>query len=277
MLHNTSIETLLTNMNLEIDLNKVTIANFIYKGVLEKPKAELIQWLYKVLHTGNIEVNKNQIIKSLNDLDSNIIKRLKDPEIKMPVQKQEVHNKSYPIIHGVRIHEDVGIDQFISVPCFRPNLTPGFFMFVNTENGLHNGNVKRHYIYADTPEYGIETWVNCVEKLMSEKASFSAKVLSSSANYPRNDALVFYSSKDTQKVQEILVNEINKNPIRNIKGSLLAKKLVHNLYVADEPIQRQGMHQSFGEHRCNAIADAIQDHFITGVEFKLLLKQRLLS
>lgn len=59
MLHNTSIETLLTKMNLEIDLNKVTIANFIYKGVLEKPKAELIQWLYKVLHTGNIEVNKN--------------------------------------------------------------------------------------------------------------------------------------------------------------------------------------------------------------------------
>ena len=61
------------------------------------------------------------------------------------------------------------------------------------------------------------------------------------------------------------------------KGSQLASQLTYNLFTAEEPIQTNGIQQSFGEHRCSAIADAIQDYFITGASFKLLLKQRFIA
>lgn len=96
-------------------------------------------------------------------------------------------------------------------------------------------------------------------------------------NYPRNDALVFYSSKDYVQVEQVLIKEVTENP-KGIKvGSVLAKKVTDNLYTAEEPIMTNGIQQSFDEHRCNAIADAIQDHFVTSVNFKLLLKQRFMS
>ena len=94
---------------------------------------------------------------------------------------------------------------------------------------------------------------------------------------PRNDALVFYSSKDYLKVEEILTQKVQENPRKVKFGSILAKKISENLYTAEEPHMTNEIKQSFGEHRCNAIADAIQDHFITSVNFKLLLKQRLIS
>lgn len=107
--------------------------------------------------------------------------------------------------------------------------------------------------------------------------SFSAKILSSSDSYPRNDALVFYSSEDKDRVEKVLIKYVEKSPIKIKEGSQLASQLTYNLYTAEEPIQTNDIQQSFGEHRCSAIVDAIQDYFITGASFKLLLKQRFIA
>ena len=75
-------------------------------------------------------------------------------------------------------------------------------MFVHTNNGLHMNKVTRHYIYADTPQYAIELWSKCVNELVEKNVSFSAKVLSSSDSYPRNDALVFTVVKIKKKLKK---------------------------------------------------------------------------
>ncbi|MBA8760065.1 hypothetical protein GWK87_07135 [Staphylococcus schleiferi subsp. coagulans] len=277
IMNDNSIESLTHEFLLEVDLDRVRLLDKMYTGVLEKPKNELMQWLYAVLHTGNIKIEKQNTIKTLNDLDDKIIKQLKDPGILTPAKVQEINNKKYPMIHGIRIKEEVNNQGTIKLPCFRPNLTPGFFMFVNTNEERLVENMKRHYVYADTPEYAINMWGNCVKQLIQHEVSFSSKVLSTASNYPRNDALVFYSSHDKNKVESILIECIQQTPLQIKNGSRIAKRLCYNLYTADDPIQTNHIQQSFGEHRCSAIADAIQDHFITGVDFKLLLKQRLLS
>ncbi|MDG0843983.1 T3SS effector HopA1 family protein [Staphylococcus equorum] len=272
-----SIDNLEKIIKLEADLDQIEINNIRYKGVLEKPKNQLIQWLYSNLHTGNIDSYSNDFIKKLNDLDKKIIDSVEDPGIILKAQKEIVGGKEYTLIHGVRVIGKTDEHESVRLPCFRPNLTPGFFMFVHTENGIHSSPVKRHYIYADNPSYGIDLWAKCVKELVDKNVNFSAKVLSSSDSYPRNDALVFYSSDDYIKVEQILLQKVKENPKVLIDGSLLAKKVYKNLYTAEEPLMTNEIKQSFGENRCNAIADAIQDHFVTSVNFKLLLKQRLIS
>ncbi|MFQ3844747.1 T3SS effector HopA1 family protein [Staphylococcus pseudoxylosus] len=272
-----SIDNLEKLIKIEADLDQIEINNIRYAGVLEKPKNQLIQWLYSNLHTGHTGTDSNHKVHQFNDLDKKITDAVKDPGITLKTQKESVNGKEYPLIHGIRVIGETNEYESIRLPCFRPNLTPGFFMFVYTENGVHLSPVKRHYIYADTPLYGIDLWAKCVNELVKKEISFSAKVLSSSDNYPRNDALVFYSSKDYLQVEQVLIKEVTENP-KGIKvGSVLAKKVTDNLYTAEEPIMTNGIQQSFGEHRCNAIADAIQDHFVTSVNFKLLLKQRFVS
>ncbi|HAB0417283.1 T3SS effector HopA1 family protein [Staphylococcus capitis] len=272
-----SIDNLENIIELRPDLDRVDVNDFSYTGVLEKPKNELIQWLYSTLHTGHVILEDNNSIKNLNDLNQQIVTSVKDPGISIQSQNQIVNGDNYALVHGVRINEKVDECNSLVLPCFRPNLTPGFFMFVHTQNGIHSAPIKRHYIYADSPLYGIPLWAQCIEELIAENIDFSAKVLSSSNNYPRNDALVFYSGKDYLKVERILTQKVQENPkISNI-NSILAEKISENLYTAEEPYMTNGIKQSFGEHRCNAIADAIQDHFITSVNFKLLLKQRLIS
>ena len=93
-------------------------------------------------------------------------------------------------------------------------------MFVHTNNGLHMNKITRHYIYADTPQYAIELWSQCVNELVEKNVRFSAKVLSSSDSYPETMHL-FYSSEDKEKVEKVLIEHIERSPI-DIKK-------VHNL------------------------------------------------
>lgn len=272
-----TLEDLALKIQLETDLNRIQIDNEIYDDVLVKQKGKLKQWLYSMLHTGNLNSQVKQTSKSFNDLNQQIINKIKDPGISVKTRIQNFKGQPYHVIQGLRIKEAENEDNHIVLPCSRPNLTPGFFMFVHTNNGLHINKVKRYYIYADTPHYAINLWSKCVNQLVKNNVSFSSKVLSSSDSYPRNDALVFYSSEDAEKVEKILIEKVEQAPIKMKQGSQLASQLSYNLYTAEEPIQTNDIQQSFGEHRCSAIADAIQDYFNTGVAFKLLLKQRLIA
>lgn len=271
------LEDLAYKIELETDLNKGKIDKETYDDVLENQKSKLKQWLYSMLHTGNLNNQVKQSSKTFNDLNQQIASSIKDPGIRVETSTLNFNGQIYNVIQGIRIKEEVNEGNSIVVPCSRANLTPGFFMFVHTNNGLHINKVTRHYIYADTPQYATELWSKCVNELVEKNVSFSAKILSSSDSYPRNDALVFYSSEDKDKVEKVLIEHVKKAPIKIKKGSQLASQLTYNLFTAEEPIQTNGIQQSFGEHRCSAIADAIQDYFITGASFKLLLKQRFIA
>ncbi|MEC1601794.1 T3SS effector HopA1 family protein [Bacillus halotolerans] len=270
-----SINELYNLLSLKPDLDTIIINGEKYSEVLKKPKSQLVQWLYCTLHTGNLSLMDNIGRYNGTNLDNKISESVKDPTLLVPAKDVKIKDSSLVEVDGVRISSKLNSEGTISLPCFRPNLTPGFFMFVHTNSGQHGQSVQRHYIAADNPDYAISVWSKSISRLVKEKLSFSGKVLSNTSSYPRNDAIVFYSSEDSDKVEKILTDIVVEHPNKEMPGSLLYKKITYNLYTAEEPIIKRGVRQSFGENRCSAIADAIQDHFITNVDFKLLLKQRL--
>ncbi|GAA0132818.1 T3SS effector HopA1 family protein [Bacillus velezensis] len=270
-----SINKLYNLISLKPDLDTIIIKGEKYSEVLKKPKSQLVQWLYCTLHTGNLSLMDNIERYHSSNLDDMISNSVKDPTLLVPAKDVKIKDVSLVEVDGVRINSKLNSEGTVCLPCFRPNLTPGFFMFVHTKSGRHGQSVKRHYIAADHPNYAISVWSKSITKLVKEKLSFSGKILSNTSSYPRNDAIVFYSSEDSDKVEKILTDIVVEHPNKEMPGSLLYKKIAYNLYTAEEPIVKNGVQQSFGENRCSAIADAIQDHFVTNVDFKLLLKQRL--
>ncbi|MFT9267829.1 T3SS effector HopA1 family protein, partial [Oenococcus sp.] len=129
------------------------------------------------------------------------------PDRKNSVVVKTIEGPRGPIseLGGVRI-DTAPIHGEISLSSYRPNLTPGFFMYINSDNGLHRIARYRHYVAAVDSEYALQVWSRAVNKLVENNIDFSAKILSNTGSYPRNDALVFYSSDDVQSVEDTLLN-----------------------------------------------------------------------
>ena len=60
-----TLEDLALKIELETDLNRVKIDNETYDEVLENQKSKLKQWLYSMLHTGNLNNQVKQTTKHL--------------------------------------------------------------------------------------------------------------------------------------------------------------------------------------------------------------------
>lgn len=263
------IDQLSEMIQIESDIDLIKCKGNKYAGVMEKSKKNLSRWLYCVLHTGNEKLYTTNFDMSGEKLDQKISNSVIDTKIIV---------KGVPIedmieIGGVRINKRP-IGNEVQLSCLRPNLTPGFCMYVHSVS--HNANQFRHYIAASDPDYAIKIWSAAVNNLAEKNVQFSAKILSNSGSYPRNDAIVFYSNEEVDLVQKELI-DLTRNDSGKITVSPLCEKLGSNLGRAEQPMTLDGIRQSFGEHRCNAIADAIQDVFTTGLDFKFLLKQRFIN
>lgn len=264
-----NVDCLSNLIRIESDLDLIRYKNYEYTNVMKNSQKDLSRWLYCVLHAGNEQLytsNFNVSGKNLSDVISDSV-----VDTKINVKGVKVENMIE--IGGVFINKQP-IGNEIQLSCFRPNLTPGFFMYVHSDS--HNLNKFRHYISANTPEYAIDIWSRAINNLVKKGVRFSAKILSNSDSYPRNDAMVFYSNEDVLLVQEELANLTQKYH-ENAKTSPLCEKLGINLGYAEQPLTLDGIRKSFGEHRCNAIAASIKDVFTTGMDFEVLLKQRFLN
>ena len=80
----TTLEDLALKIEFETDLNKVKIDNETYDEVFENQKSKLKQWLYSMLHTGNLNNQVKQSSKTFNDLNQQIASSIKDPGIRSP-------------------------------------------------------------------------------------------------------------------------------------------------------------------------------------------------
>lgn len=263
------IDQLSEMIQIESDIDLIKYKGNRYAGVMENSKKNLSRWLYCVLHAGNEKLYTKNFDMSGEKLDQKISNSVIDTKIIV---------KGVPVedmieIGGVRINKKP-IGNEVQLSCLRPNLTPGFFMYVHSDS--HNANQFRHYIAASDPDYAIKIWSAAVNNLAEKNIQFSAKILSNSGSYPRNDAIVFYSNEEVDLVQKELI-EITRNDSGRITVSPLCEKIGSNLGRAEQPMTADGIRQSFGEHRCNAIADATQDVFTTGLEFRILLKQRFIN
>lgn len=249
------------------DQDKLEIKGQVFNGVLDNTEFDLIQWLYLVLHVGNPE------IANLNNYDNsqNLTKKIIGESNYETQQYCEVLDNNTVSINGVKVKARPS-EKKITLPCYRPNLSRGFCMFIN---GNHNVNC-RYYVSFSDPEIAIEFWKDTIDKLMKDNYEFSAKILSNSAQYPRNDAVVFYLKHRDKNFENFLISQTERYHFLKNKELLpiLCKKINEQIYYAEQPMEST---ESFGENRCKAIARAIKDYFITGVNFSSLLKRRFES
>ncbi len=273
-----NMANILSRVTVETDTGNIIADGHIFEDCMRKTKGELAQWLYCVLHTGNINSISADTFNKASDITEYIRETVSDPKVLVPITAQNKVTDGIIDYLGVRVRydEEDAKRGTVSLSCHRPCLTPGFYMFVNTEAG-HGNEVIRHYIAARDYKYAVNCWSTAIEKLLADDVKFSAKVLSNTSNYPRNDAVVFYcSAENAEKVRGVLADTVkNMQEDDPMEGSPFCSKVVNNLSCAEQPVKGKAAVQSFGEHRCNCIADAIQDCFTTGLPFEMLLANRL--
>lgn len=263
-----TVSELANMITVHTDLDEVEIAGEVYTGVLKRPKKELSQWLYCVLHAGNshlLDDNNGQ------DLTEKINNCIDDSTLKVPAAYEIVRGEKYAVTNGVRVYAPI-VNGEIELPSKRPNLTPGFFMFVS----MNELGKYRHYVGAANPEEAINFWAEGIKRLQGKGYKFSAKVLSNTGSYPRNDAIVFYSNSDKVNVEKELILLAEELVIDSSKltGSPFMDALVNSLGYGEQPLDSNGIHESLGEQRTKLLALAIRDVFTTGLDLKVLITQR---
>lgn len=258
--------------------------------VLETPWSELVRWLYEELHTGH-HLNLVDPVTELKngELRKAIIEVTDDKGMPIPKKSiQYIQGKTQVTLAGVRVSlgsdiNDSDIDK-LRIPYLRPFLTPGFVMYrCNPSPRLPNMPRRRFYVECDTTHFALSFWSRLLSELSKELVQFSAKILSQQDFYPRNDAIVIYTDDDDTsraKVYDILSHindDLRKDP-PGIRHSCLVESLGSGLSTAMQPLLMPGENEkSFGEHRCEAIANAIRDSFTTYLPFQNLLEARMIS
>lgn len=259
-------------INIDIDLDLVTIGNEKFENCSLRKSSDLSQWLYCVLHTGNPSLlHRDKQVQLTEQIQNTVV----NEKSILCGEAENILGLSCVNLGGVRVYSEDG--ESVAISKCRPNLTPGFFLYMNSvTDGKILSNTDRYYIYADKPSKAIEIWSSIVEKLESISIPFTTKVLSQSSSYPRTDAVVVYSTREfSNEIREVILEIADSKYSNDFEQhtSPLCKKLTNVVSFAQQPKYR-GKNVSFGESRCENIAYAIKDSLITGLDFQMLLKKR---
>lgn len=277
MCNDVSYRDIASRIDIYEDLDEVRIGSERYSQCMEQPVGCLAQWLYCDLHIGHptffddFDINSGSLLDHIEHLipASSVLQRA------VPVPGTDL-----AMINGVAVRTEVA-NGTTSMPCLRPQLSPGFCMFIHTDEQREHGKFPlwRYYLSESSADSALADWQAIVAGLVNSGLSFSTKVLSNIRSYPRNDAIVVYCAEDSSLVEEWLIHFVETRPhlFDSQIHSLLCQQLVGCLSKGEEPITDFGEQQSFGENRCSAIAYAIQDHLATGLAFSTLLKQRFID
>ncbi len=269
-------------ISIDVMSSSVAIGEQSIDSVMTLKRGVLVRWLYANLHAGRGAAEYSQLGAHHPDLENNATHGFEDAIISVPRVEWPRYGAEYSALGGVRV-VDRGQNGFIQVPRLRPRLSPGFVFFMGradmsesdpraAEKGI------RIYIASNDEHYTITVWRALVDNLLRSPLDASLKVVNDSRSHPRSDAIVIYCDRDCQQVTELVVDVVAQNPDSpSMSGetSLLTRRLWENVAAADQPFQSTLRKVSFGEDRCNAIAEAIQDRLLTGVDFLELLKFRL--
>ena len=268
----TNVNQLTKIINIDIDLDLVTIGNEKFENCSLRKSSDLSQWLYCVLHTGNPSLlHRDKQVQLTEQIQNTVV----NEKSILCGEAENILGLSCVNLGGVRVYSEDG--ESVAISKCRPNLTPGFFLYMNsvTDEKILS-NTDRYYIYADKPSKAIEIWSSIVEKLESISIPFTTKVLSQSSSYPRTDAVVVYSTREfSNEIREVILEIADSKYSNDFEQhtSPLCKKLTNVVSFAQQPKYR-GKNVSFGESRCENIAYAIKDSLITGLDFQMLLKKR---
>lgn len=258
-------------ININIDTEEIYFKGNVYKNCLERPVNELSQWLYCNVHNSNsFLLDGEKLGRDIKDECSDLID---DNYIMINPRIEFFGGQKYYSIDGIRICKAQGTNFPLKIPSKRPNLTPGFFMYIHSNEFLK----YRYYVGSSSSLYAMKIWSNGIKKLVSLNVQFSAKILSNTGSYPRNDAVVFYTNDDRDIVEKVLTGIVNefKHPDGYLfDQSPYTEKITGTLTKAEQPINKGDLNKSLGEHRSELTALAIKDSITTGMDFLTLLNQR---
>lgn len=223
---------------------------------------DLSVWLYLHLHVGNPEALGLDALRPDQSFEDAIHDAL--PARRVPLARTAARamfgdgaaGRDVDRVWVVEPADPTGTD--IQLPCARPNLSPGFFMFVHEADVDPTAALNRFYVAHDDPWSALEDWTSSVETLLDHGAPFRTKMLSRRRAYPRHDALVFYGRGDVDNFAGCLRQSRGRRDFAEVSFSRLCRRLPGGVAVGAEPAGPALLGQkSFGEHRCDALADAI--------------------
>lgn len=285
MSHGASASDIARLITVSSDTGDVSIGGERFIDCLTRPKRELIDWLYCVLHVGNPRLLDGFGQDRWDrEFEGCIRASVEDPRISIRATAHsmrcpgDTESKTFTVYDasGVMVVGEEDDPTMLNLPCFRPRLSPGFFMFVhNRPQCLQPGeSVRRYYVSASDPKFALAVWSSAIRELVARDVEFSTKILSNRRSFPRNDALVFYCRDAENSVPEVLQSSLQDAPedLFSSCSPLCASIGVH-LSTASQPLI-DGEERSFGESRCIPIAEAILDYAITGMNFVSLLSNR---
>jgi hypothetical protein len=197
------------------------------------------------------------------DPDWEIIKIERNGE-EIAVEKDDLTLWVFP--HEILIPEDnakIGKKSYIRIEKEFRELFPGFYMAIgNATNEYNRGNVVRIY-WNITAAGAIPLMKNLTIELNAINIPFRFKILKNPHDFSRVDAAVLYMNKQYLrnaknslcKVYQIIRTHLNY-PI-----SFFSKELAPGLSLAESP---PGV-ESFGEHRCRILAEAVYNTYKNGI------------
>jgi hypothetical protein len=225
---------------------------------------DLTAWLYAALHAGNPNVFAPASILPDVEFEEQIRASVTDAGILVPVDRVRPGERGGHLaeLHRVRLllteaelEPGTGLAR---ISALRPNLSPGFFMYLGNHHLAPRVELTRYYLGADSGERALAVWSESIARLTEAGVSFRSKILSRRPAYPRNDAIVYYVPDVETRFEQVMA-EVLAGQGGGFSRSPLCVPHPTGLSMAHEPRDpRPGRQQrSFGEHRCGAIAEAV--------------------
>lgn len=267
-----SVRELATLVDLDHRASSVSVGERVLV-VPDDPSATavLTAWLYGQVHAGNPDVFATASVLPDVEFEHLVRDSLPDPGLLVPVETRqgggddgvvELHRVLLRLPDGVRAAQR----GTVRLPCLRPALSPGFFMFVHdSDTVVGQAPLVRYYLSSGDPRAALTTWVDCLQALVASGSGFRSKILSRRTAYPRNDALVFYAREEDPSVLQTLAGVLGSSGEPR-PGSPLCASVGPGIGMADEPVDlRVGAgRQSYGQHRCAMVAEAVVESLASG-------------
>jgi len=252
---------------LDIDIENRRVG---YQGaevtIGEGPTAavELSTWLYLQLHVGNLDAFSLDALRPDPDFESAIMAAVPSFRIPTPAKLlgREETMTAYDV-QRVRVGSQRGdadaSDDAIELRCSRPNLSPGFFMFIHELEPLVTERLQRFYIGHSDPDAALRDWADCLHRLCAQGLSFRTKMLSRRSSYPRHDSIVVYASENVDQVVDVLGAPTLLSDHRSFEKSDLTRWACPKVATGAEPVDMRFPpgSRSFGQHRTLTIARSI--------------------
>ncbi|MEV6016650.1 MULTISPECIES: T3SS effector HopA1 family protein [unclassified Streptomyces] len=154
----------------------------------------------------------------------------------------------------------------LRIPAPRPSLSTGFFLTDGSRGRVGGSPMLRLYFHLTHAEAAPEAWGTVLSRLEALRLRYRAKVTSSLKHFPRRDALVVYLGSDAWHAAADISASARGLPGLGDATSPFVHRITDGVGAAWEPDDpRSGKGGlSFGEHRCQVLAEALVRHAVRG-------------